>query len=80
MAPIYDSSTGIFTATSNMITPQAFHTDTLLPDGTVLLAGGYLYGSGDFANAELYSPVTGGFAATGNMTRGRDHPHGYLAE
>jgi hypothetical protein len=71
---LYDSSTGIFTAAPNMITPHAFHTDTLLPDGTVLLAGGYLYGSGYLANAELYSPVTGAFAATGNMTRGRsDH-------
>jgi hypothetical protein len=70
-AELYDSSTGIFTATPNMITPHAFHTDTLLPDGTVLLAGGYLYGSGNLANAELYSPVTGAFAATGNMTRGR---------
>ncbi|MBZ5617727.1 MAG: hypothetical protein LAQ69_03170 [Acidobacteriia bacterium] len=70
-AELYDSSTGTFTATANMITGRAFHTDTLLPDGRVLLAGGLLFGSGDLANVELYSPVTGAFAATGNMTRAR---------
>jgi uncharacterized protein (TIGR03437 family) len=63
---LYDSATGTFTATGNMIAGHVLSTATLLPDGTVLLAGSWLW-PGSIANAELYDPVKGGFTATGNM-------------
>jgi hypothetical protein len=52
------------------------HTATLLPDGKVLVAGGYLTGSGgsigEVGSAELYDPSTGSWTATGSMTETRE--------
>jgi len=65
-AALYDSAAGTFILTGNMITSHALGKATLLPDGTVLLAGGFLF-PGALANAELYSPTTGAFTPTGRM-------------
>jgi hypothetical protein len=44
-------------------------TATLLPDGTVLLAGSHRYGGeSSRASAEFYDPVTGAFTLRGAMT------------
>jgi hypothetical protein len=58
-----------WTATGSMLTPRSGHTATLLPAGTVLVAGGEA-GSG---SAELYDPSTGSWTGTGSMDTPRFH-------
>jgi hypothetical protein len=59
--------------TGSMITGRAEHTATLLPDGTVLIAGGVADNREEtvLASAELYDPTTGTWTATGSMTNPR---------
>lgn len=66
---------GTFTATGRMSTARALHTATLLPNGTVLVVGGFNNsGEGSLASAELYDQATGTFSATGSMSARRfDH-------
>jgi hypothetical protein len=56
-------------ATGNLNVARRFHTATLLPDGRVLVAGGW--GSGPLDSAELYDPGTGIWTATGSLTQPR---------
>jgi hypothetical protein len=59
-----------FAPTGSMEDQRAGHTETLLPDGEVLIAGGDL--SGPFGGtAELYDPATGTFSPTGSMNFAR---------
>ncbi len=44
------------------------HTATRLPNGKVLVAGGFGHNNRPTASAELYDPVAGTWTATGNMT------------
>ena len=46
---------------------------TLLCDGQVLVAGGYI-SSSYLATSELYNPTTGTFSLTGSMTTPRNGP------
>ena len=65
-------SMGKFTTTGNLTRPRQFHTATLLPDGRVLIAGGFsTFGLRAWESAELYDPSTGTFTATGNMSAAR---------
>jgi hypothetical protein len=63
-------SGGTFTPTGSTTIARSGHTATLLPNGKVLIAGGYT-GSVQLASAELYDPATGTFARTGDMTTPR---------
>jgi hypothetical protein len=64
-AEVYDPGTASITPTGNMTTGRGYNTATLLPDGSVLIAGrdAVHYGG----SAELYKPDTGTFNAYGGM-------------
>ena len=61
------------TPTGSLITARSGHTETLLPNGKVLIAGGYIGTSGSVytASAELYNPTTGTWTNTGAMNAAR---------
>jgi len=50
-----------------MATPRFRQTATLLPDGKVLVAGGYGIGLIILNRAEIYDPATGMWVTTGSM-------------
>ena len=65
-AEIFDPATNTFTPTSDMNEPRNGHTATLLPNGKVLLAGGWNL-EGRTATAELYEPQTATFEYVGSL-------------
>jgi len=84
-AELYDPSTGTFQFTVSMQTGRIGHTATLLPDGTVLIAGGYkdwvgspvivgsltFVGYESFDSAEIFNPLTASFNTIGPMNATR---------
>lgn len=72
-AELYDPSTGAFTAVGLMTTSRAGHTATLLPNGTVLITGGFTDSRQTGINsAEIYDPAKASFQATNKpMATGR---------
>jgi hypothetical protein len=68
-AEIYDPTTGTFTnAPTQLTTGRGHHTATTLPDGRVLIAGGFTEFPGPGVDsAEIYDPATGTFTPTGAM-------------
>jgi hypothetical protein len=65
-AEIFDPATNSFTPTGDMNEPRDGHTATLLPNGQVLIVGGWNQ-AGRSSTAELYDPKTGTFEFTGSM-------------
>jgi large repetitive protein len=59
-----------FNTTGAVGTGRAGHSATLLPNGTVLIVGGY-NGVVRLASSELYNPLTGGWTASGALATGR---------
>ena len=85
---VYDAGTGTFTEIIGDDGAGIYgHTATLLPNGKVLLAGGFVNSvwdysgiSGSYNGATLYDSATGVFSGTGNMTANRgDHTATLLA-
>src|SRR5439155_8865039 len=66
-AELYDPTTGAWTATSPMSSARFAGSATLLPNGRVLLAGGYNSTNGELASTELYDSAIGTWIATGGM-------------
>jgi hypothetical protein len=62
---------GGWTATGSVNVPRNSHTATLLQNGKVLVAGGWVDGN-TTSSAEIYDPQTGVFSTTGSMNRGRN--------
>ena len=80
-AELYDAGSGTWTPTGPMVTARMGGrfggSATLLADGRVLVAGGCGTRIGDggcssfLADAEMYNPASGTWAATGSMAMGR---------
>jgi len=78
---LYDPVSNTFAAaagTASMNTARAIAMATLLPNGKVLIAGGYQSGVGFFTSTELYDPASNTFAASGS-TASMNHGYGYGA-
>lgn len=69
-AELYDPVKGKWTGTASMNWQRADPTAVLLPNGTVLVAGGL----GGFNSAEVYDPVKPKWTDTGSMSTARDQP------
>jgi hypothetical protein len=80
-AEIFDPATNTFVAAPQMTAKRAEHAAVALSDGTVLIMGGVVVcavpaGNGfcddlHLSSAEVYSPATNSFTATGSMHVGR---------
>ncbi len=61
---------GDFASVGSLATARYDHTATLLPNGKVLVVGGY-NGANAFSSAELYDPALGTWSATGSLATAR---------
>ena len=82
VSELFNPKSGTFAKGPVLLAPRAGHTATLLPDGRVLLVGGYPgEGLPATATAELFDPAAGRFVAAESMTTPRaDHSATALAD
>ena len=66
-AAIYDPAGGTWSETGPLVTPRYGHTATLLADGRVLVAGGWLNEHQVHRTAELFDPTPGLWTAAADM-------------
>jgi YVTN family beta-propeller protein len=73
--PAANSGVGAFTSIGSMNSPRDKHTATLLPNGTVLLTGGFVSFlatvTASNSSAEIFDPATTTFTLTGSMSVAR---------
>ncbi|MFH1725132.1 MAG: kelch repeat-containing protein, partial [Elusimicrobiota bacterium] len=69
--PLLIDPTWTTSGASSLASPRQQHTATLLPNGKVLVAGGWNGGS-DLSTAELYDPVEGTWTATDSLAVARN--------
>lgn len=78
-AELYDPIAKTFAGTGALATARYSHSASRLPDGRVLIAGGWtgtatsggVYSGNAVATSEVYDPVTGTFSLTGSLTAAR---------
>jgi len=56
---LFDLTTGRWTTTGSLNKVRMFHSANLLPDGEVLVTGGYSNQTGFLDSAEIYDPANG---------------------
>ena len=67
---IYDSKTGKWTIGAPMEFPRSQHTATLLPNGQILVAGGF-NSLGDIDDVSIYDPRSDIWVSVGALSQGR---------
>jgi hypothetical protein len=77
-AEIYNPATGVWSETSPLNSPRFNHVAAKLPDGRVLIAGGYVSPGVLTGSCEIYDPGTGVWAPTGSLSTPRQFHQGVV--
>lgn len=77
---LYNPQTNNWTVCDSLITARYGHTATLLPDGRVLVAGGYNNKGHFLRSCEIFDPVAGTWQAADSLMTGRNGHSATLLE